>query len=409
MADKDYDSADEEEKTIADDVVVTKYNMAGKMANAVLKKVVEECKDGASARAICEIGDKMILEETSKVYKKEKELKKGIGFPTCISINNVVCHFSPLASESDTVLEDGNVVKIDLGVHVDGFIALVAHTVIVGSSKENKITGRKADVLLAAHYATEAALRLVKPGKSNEDVTEAVNKIADQFKCKPVEGMLSHQLQQEIIDGEKTIIQNPNEAQKKDHKKVEFELHEVYGVDVLISSGDGKGKEKEARTTVYKRTEQTYALKMKASRMFYSEVSKQFTTMPFTLRALEDEMKARLGVGECVNHELMIPYPVLYEKDGEYVAQFKFTVLLMPNGPLRITNGSFDVESAQSEYSIQDEKIKALLASEVGKKSQKKKKKKASAQAQKDITEKTTPNTIPNEEKTPEVAAAATS
>jgi len=202
MADKDYQS-DEEEKTIADDVVVTKYNMAGKMANAVLNRVIGECKDGASARTICEIGDKMILEETSKVYKKEKELKKGIGFPTCISINNVIFHFSPLASEPDIILKDGDIVKIDLGVHVDGFIALVAHTVAVGYSKENKITGRKADVLLAAHYATEAALRLVKPGKSNTDVTDAVNKVAEEFKCKPVEGMLSHQLLQNVIDGEK--------------------------------------------------------------------------------------------------------------------------------------------------------------------------------------------------------------
>ena len=52
----------------------------------------------------------------------------------------------------------------DLGAHVDGFIAAVAHTVIVGSSPSAKVTGRKADVLLAAHYASEAALRLMKPG-----------------------------------------------------------------------------------------------------------------------------------------------------------------------------------------------------------------------------------------------------
>ena len=53
---------------------------------------------------------------------------------------------------------------------------------------------------------------------------------------------------------------------RKDHKKVEFELHEVYGVDVYVSSGDGKSREKDVRTTVYKKSEQTYALKMKASR-----------------------------------------------------------------------------------------------------------------------------------------------
>lgn len=52
----------------------------------------------------------------------------------------------------------------DLGAHVDGFIAVVAHTVIIGASASNKVTGRRADVVLAAHYASQAALRLLKPG-----------------------------------------------------------------------------------------------------------------------------------------------------------------------------------------------------------------------------------------------------
>lgn len=52
--------------------------------------------------------------------------------------------------------------------------------------------------------------------------------------------MLSHQLQQNTIDGEKTIIQNPNEAQKKEYEKCTFEVNEVYAVDVLISTGEGQ-------------------------------------------------------------------------------------------------------------------------------------------------------------------------
>ena len=54
-------------------------------------------------------------------------------------------------------------VKIDMGAHIDGFIAVVAHTVVI-SDEKTKITGRKADTILAAHLASEAALRLVKPG-----------------------------------------------------------------------------------------------------------------------------------------------------------------------------------------------------------------------------------------------------
>lgn len=78
----------------------------------VLKQVLNKCITGASVREICEFGDKILTEETSKVFKKEKELKKGIAFPTCISVNNCICHFSPIASEPDLILKDEDMVKV---------------------------------------------------------------------------------------------------------------------------------------------------------------------------------------------------------------------------------------------------------------------------------------------------------
>lgn len=129
----------------------------------ILKETVALCKAGASVRETCINADKRIEEETGKAFKKDKNLLKGIAFPCCVSVNNTICHFSPLNSEPDVVMQDGDVVKIDMGAHIDGFIAVVAHTVIVSDGK-SKITGRKADAVLAAHLAAEAALRLVKPG-----------------------------------------------------------------------------------------------------------------------------------------------------------------------------------------------------------------------------------------------------
>ncbi|XP_057375274.1 proliferation-associated protein 2G4-like [Daphnia carinata] len=371
MADKD---KDDQEKTIAEDLVVTKYKMAGDIANRVIQGVIAKCVVGASVRELCSLGDKLLLEETVKVFKKEKDLKKGIAFPTCLSVNNCVCHFSPLASDTDVELKDGDVVKIDLGAHVDGFIASVAHTVIVGSTSSTKITGRKADVLLAAHYASEAALRLMKPGTENQAVTNVVQTVAESYKCKPIEGMLSHQLKQFEIDGEKSIIQNPNEIQRKEHEKTTFELHEVYAIDVLVSSGEGVAKEMDTRTTVFKKTNETYMLKMKASRALFTEVNSKCGTMPFSLRNLEDEKKARMGVLECVSHKLLEPFHVLYEKPNEIVAQFKFTVLLMPNGPQKITGISLDPTAFQTENSITDEEIKKLITSSTRSKPNKKKK-----------------------------------
>lgn len=65
-------------------------------------------------------------------------MEKGIAFPTSISVNEICGHYTPLKSDAEdkekelNTLRDGDVVKIDLGVHIDGYIALVAHTIVVG-------------------------------------------------------------------------------------------------------------------------------------------------------------------------------------------------------------------------------------------------------------------------------------
>ena len=76
-----------------------------------------------------------------------------------MSVNNCICHYSPLFSEPDTVLADGDIVKIDMDAHIDGFIAVVAHTLVVGASADKPVSGKAADAVMAAHLASEAALR----------------------------------------------------------------------------------------------------------------------------------------------------------------------------------------------------------------------------------------------------------
>jgi len=128
-----------QEETIASDLVVTKYKMASEITNRVLKEVIDRCVAGASVKDTCIYGDKRLDEETSKVFKNPKDkIKKGIAFPTCLSVNHYICHFSPLISDPDMILKDEDVVKIDLGCHIDGFVAVVAHTIVVGATKEKK-------------------------------------------------------------------------------------------------------------------------------------------------------------------------------------------------------------------------------------------------------------------------------
>lgn len=372
------ENGDDTETTIANDLVVTKYKVAAEIVNKALKAVVEKSNEGATLMELCKLGDDIIIGETSSVFKKDKEMRRGIAFPTCISINNCICHYSPLESDPEIKLKLGDLIKIDMGGHIDGYIAVVAHSLVVGATKEKPIEGPAADVMHAAHEAASVALRLVVPGGENEVVTDAIQKVAESYKCKPISGMLSHELKQFRIDGDKSIIQNPTEAQKKSHEKCKFEVNEVYAVDILISTGDGKGRELESRATIYKKTDEIYQLKMKASRAVLSDVDKKFGVMPFTLRYFDDEVKAKMGLKECVNHKLIEPFPVLHEKEGEVVAQFKFTVLLMPTRSHKITGlPNFDLSAYKTQHKIEDESILKLLQGSNPTSTKKKKKNKA--------------------------------
>lgn len=99
----------------------------------------------------------------------------------------------------------------ELGAHIDGFIATAGHTIVVGSGQ---IAGRKADVIRAAWTAAEAALRTVVVGGTNGEVTKVMNKCVNEFNCHMVQGMLSHQLKQHVIDGVKCIISKETAEEK---------------------------------------------------------------------------------------------------------------------------------------------------------------------------------------------------
>merc|ERR1711865_539173 len=299
---------------------------------------------------------------------------KGVAFPTCISVNEIVGHYSPLKGES-RLLKAGDVAKIDMAIHIDGYIAAGGHTVVLG---DDKVEDKRADVVMAAWNAAEAALRLVQVGNTNTQVTEAFGKIAEEFKCKPVQGVLSHQLKKWVIDGNRSIMMGASSPEEK-VDEFEFEMNEVYCVDVVMSTGEGKTKETDLRHTVYKRNPETsYMLKTAKARQFLSEVNKRFPALPFSLRQIEDEQVARVGVSEAKRHELLDEYPVLKEKPEEFVAQFKFTVLLLPGGTKRITGlpiGKLETQVV-SANSVQDPDMKKLLASSANPKKKKKNDKK---------------------------------
>ncbi|KAK9469336.1 peptidase M24, structural domain-containing protein [Lipomyces arxii] len=372
--------SEEVDYSLANPDTLTKYKLAGEISAKVLEKVKEACVDGAKVIDICALGDKLLEEETGKVYKGKK-VAKGIAFPTALSPNNVVAHLSPVPTEpeAELALKDGDVVKISLGAHIDGFAGILADTIVIGSAE---ITGKTADVLTAAWYASEAAIRLVKAGNKNWDVSDAVSAVAEAYDTKALEDMLSHQQTRNVVDGTKRIILNPSEGKKKGVDAATFDDGEVYGIDILITTGDGKVKKSESRTTIYKRTENSYSLKLKSARTIYSDIQKRFGPFPFTTRALDDEKKSRMGIQECTQHELLLAYDIYEDKKSETVAQFFTTIAVTKNGIIKIAGPATpDLTKFKTEKAITDEALLKVIASPLKPNSKNKKKKKAKAAA----------------------------
>ena len=89
---------------------------------------------------------------------------------------------------------------------------------------------------------------------------------------------------------------------------------------------------------MYKRDiNRNYVLKSKAARTFFNDVITKYPVFGFSSRCFEDEITAKIGVKECLEHELINPYPVLIEKQDDVIAQFKYTVLMTNASTLQTT------------------------------------------------------------------------
>ena len=100
----------------------------------------------------------------------------------------------------------------------------------------------------------------------------------------------------------------------------------TYRLEIGVSAGAGKVKTLPNRTTLHRRTTTTYSLKRPSSRQMFSEVKKKFGFFPFSLRQLEDEKNAKVGVVECVRGNVMRQYEVVGDKDGANVGRIFSTV-----------------------------------------------------------------------------------
>ncbi|KAL9646846.1 hypothetical protein ABK040_013706 [Willaertia magna] len=347
----------EVDETIDNPEVANKYKLGASIVEEAIKLIAQNLKVGAKVQDLCALGDKFLLERTSSLFKKNKEMKKGIAFPTCINVNEIVCHCSPIpnTTEGNVTLKENDVVRVDLGVHVDGYPSLGAQTFVLSN---NAVTGREADCLAAVQQGMDVALRLVKPGNTNTQLMAALEKVAETYGVKWCQGVLSHEIKRDVIDGNNVILLHPTPEQTVE--EFTFTENQVFCLDLVATTeSEGKLKESTARTTVYKRDPTVVVdLKVNASRKTYHEVSENFGALAFSINNL-DQKTGRIGILELVNTRMVEPFPVLSVKKGEFVAQLKSTVLITKKQVQRLTGTP--IQAYKSDKSLQDEELVKLL------------------------------------------------
>ena len=271
----------------------------------------------------------------------------GIAHPTTVSPSSFVTPYTPLATdpeEAETVLKPNDVIKIQLGAQIDGFGSIVCDTIVISAEKneDEKLAGRQADLLLATYWANELLLRLMVPqgllnAKPTEEnakpaasrpvtqtkMTALLQKVVESYDCSLVESTTSWLFEHNEIEGKKKIVLAPSEGSKGEGVP---EVGEIWGVEVGVSTGTGKLKTLPNRPTLHRRTTTTYGLKRQSSRAVLSEIVKKFGLFPFSLRQLEDERAAKVGVVECVRGNVVRQYEVVGDKDGEPVARLFSTI-----------------------------------------------------------------------------------
>ncbi|KAJ3111545.1 putative metalloprotease arx1 [Phlyctochytrium bullatum] len=350
------------------DMVIQKYQVAAAFANGAadaIRKVVESAAAGMKVSDLCKLGDDFILDQTAKVFVK-KDIEKGLAFPTCVSVNETIQHYSPLP-EDTVVLKPHDLVKVlnsELGVHIDGYVASVAHTFVLSPTPTTPITGRAADAICAAYVAAEAVLRTIKYGAESTEVMKVVNEVAKAFRVHPVKGTSTYQVKRFLPESE---VEIPNGVElSPDMDSFVFLENEVYAINIVMATTPDPPKQSAARPTVLQRdVEQSYQLKLKASRQALNSATKLFGPFPFPLRKLAELGSGnRLGIKELVDHGVLVERPVMALRHGEVAAQFKMTMMLLPSGPMRLT-AQFNPPYVHSVYGVENLPVAQVLKTNV--------------------------------------------
>lgn len=265
-----------------------------------------------------------------KIAEEIEELIRSRGaapaFPTNISINHIAAHRTPYVGDTETVPEEA-IVKVDIGVHVDGYIADTALSIV--------LSDKLVPLAEAVKNALYKALKKIRAGTRFRDIGFIIEREIKSAGFKPIKNLSGHSLGRYQIHGGEYI---PN---YRDALAIgRFRSGKAYAIEPFGTNG--RGYVVEDRSSV-----QIYALRSSKGNVsgFEAEVldivRTRFSTLPFCERWLADlgDVDAvRAALKGLVAKKVLIQYPVLVEAGRGFVAQFEETVFVTSSGVYVTTN-----------------------------------------------------------------------
>ena len=281
--------------------VLMKYREAGKIVAEVREQAVTMVKEGV-----------LLLEVAEFVESAIREKGAEPAFPCNISLNEVAAHSTP--AHDDKRVFGNDVVKLDIGAHIDGYIADTAVTVDL--SDEN---GRLVE---ASEAALRAAIEIIHEGVSTTEIGAAIERVIREYGFRPIVNLSGHGLARYVAHAPPTI---PNVGQRSG---VTLKENDVVAIEPFATNGAGKVSEGSI-VEIYSLVK-AKPVRLPAARKLLEEIRK-YNTLPFAKRWLP-RVQLDLALRNLEAAGVIRSYPILREAARGLISQAEHTVIVKKDG-----------------------------------------------------------------------------
>lgn len=291
------------------------YVKAGKIASQVREYARAQDHTGRSLSEICN--------------DIEQEIFKNGGepaFPVNVSLNDIAAHYTAVPNDP-IIVKNTDVLKIDVGVHIDGYIADTAVTVSYDTKYQNLI-----DI---AERALDEAIAISRSNTRVSEIGRIIEKTITKYGCKPIQNLSGHSLERYTIHAGKSI---PN-IWTIGHS-FNLSVNNVYAIEPFVTTNDGQGVVYEGKIKNIFGIGSRKRTKEQKTDDFLEYLWNKFKTLPFALRWIvnEYEEKEALYLLEIlVKKKNVHAYPILVEGANRIVVQAEHTIIPQESNTLTIT------------------------------------------------------------------------